>query len=150
MSATTAELRVAHGTPAWFAMVGQVMTAAASQAALPPDLDVCLVERYTDGAELAPGLLPGLRFEIRAGRPSFRAGALPGERGDVTLEVTTAASRTLNPLYGADAAFTAAFSAFLADGQLKIEGDLAALGDWFSGVHDCIVERTRETPPRTR
>jgi hypothetical protein len=148
MSAITAELMVAHGTPAWFAMVGEVLTEAAIRAALPPGLNVCLVERYTDGAELAPGLLPGVRFEIRAGRPSFRAGALPGERGDITLEVTTAASRTLNTLYGADAAFTAAFSAFLADGQLKIEGDLAALGDWFSGVHDRIVERTRETPAR--
>jgi hypothetical protein len=137
-----AAVKEAHGTAGWFRMVGEVLTEAARQAHLPVDFHVCLVERYTDGNELAPGLLPGLRFEITAGQPFFRTGALAGERGDVTVEVSTAASRTLNMLHGADPAFSAALSTFQADGQFKVDGDLALLGTWFHAVHDRIVDRT--------
>nr|WP_314547545.1 hypothetical protein [uncultured Massilia sp.] len=135
-------MKIPHGTPAWFAMVGTAMVDAARQAALPPDLHVSLVERYTDGIEVAPGLLQGLRFDIAGGQPSFRIGAGPDERGDVTIAVTAAASRALNTMPGADPRFAALFADLQACGVLTIDGDLARLGAWFGAVHDRIVERT--------
>lgn len=107
------------------------------------DVNVSLVERYTDGIELDNGLVQGLRFEITGGRPSFRPGSRRDEQGDVTVEVTTAASRTLNTLYGADARFSAALANLRANGEFKVDGDLEPLGDWFLAVHDRIVDRTR-------
>ena len=137
-----AAAKIPHATTAWFAMVGRVMEQAALHAGLPPDLNVSLVERYTDGSEAGPGLMQGLRFEIIGGRPTFRQGVRHGERGDITVEVTTSASRRLNTLYGADPAFSAAFAELQASGELKVDGDLSALGSWFETVHDGIVDRT--------
>jgi hypothetical protein len=138
----TEDLKVLHGTTAWFEMVGTVMKDAAAHAKLSPDFNVCLVERYTDGVELGPGLVPGLRFEIIGGKPTFRLGARHGERGDITVEVTAAASRTLNTLRGAGPDFHTALAALLANGELKVDGELSRLGSWFSVVHDRIVART--------
>ena len=137
------DAKLAHGTAAWFRMVGNVMRDAALQANLPPDTRVSLVERYTDGIELAPGLVQGLRFEIADGRPAFRVGARPDELADIVIEVTKAASHRLNTLYGADPAFQAAFAGFQRSGALKVTGALSELGDWFGAVHDRIVDRTR-------
>lgn len=123
-------------------MVGTVLEDAATHARLPPDFNVCMVERYTDGIELSPGLLQGLRFEIIGGKPSFRLGAGRDERGDITIEVTKAASHTLNTLRGADPDFRAALADLQANGELKVDGDLSRLGSWFSVVHDRIVDRT--------
>lgn len=136
------DLKVPHGTTNWFAMVGKVMMEAAGQATLAPDLHICLLERYTDGVEISPGLVSGLRFEIIGGKPRFSLGARADEKGDITVEVTTAASRTLNTLYAADPLFQAALVELHGNGQLRIEGDMARLGDWFSVVHDRIVDRT--------
>ena len=136
------DAKLAHGTAAWFRMVGSAMRDAALQAGL-PDTGVSLVERYTDGVELAPGLVQGLRFEIADGRPAFRVGARPDESADIVIEVTKAASRRLNTLYGADPAFQAAFAGFQRSGALKVTGALSRLGDWFGAVHDRIVDRTQ-------
>lgn len=135
-------MKIRHGTPAWFEMVGRLMTQAAQNAALAPDLNVSLVERYLDGVEWAPGLVQGLRFEIVDGRPSFRIGARPGEQADIVIEVTAAASRLLNTLYGDDPAFQVALHECRRDCAFRIEGDLTRLGDWFGAVHDRIVEQT--------
>jgi hypothetical protein len=135
-------IKLAHGTVMWFQMVGAVMVDAAQQAKLSPTFNLCLVERYTDGIELSPGLAPGLRFDIAAGQPSFRVGARHDERGDITVEVTSAASRTLNTLYASDPKFREALERLQADGQFRLDGDLSQLGDWFDVVHDRIVERT--------
>lgn len=135
-------IRIPHGTRAWFEMVGTAMVAAARQAALAPDVHVSLVERYTDGCELAPGLMQGLRFDIAGGVPSFRIGAGRDERGDVTILVTAAASRALNTLPGADPRFAALVADMQARGELVVDGDLAGLGAWFGAVHERIVERT--------
>lgn len=137
------DTRILHGTPEWFNMVGAVMMDAARQAELRPGLSVSLVERYTDGAELGPGLFQGLRFEIAGGKPRFRLGVQPDERGDITVEVTKAASYALNTLRGDDPLFHVAFAAVQANGELKVDGDLAQLGTWFSVVHDRIVAKTR-------
>ena len=136
-------MQIRHGTAAWFAMVGGVMRDAALQAALPSDFRLGLVERYTDGSPLGPGLVQGLRFDIAGGAPAFRIGALANETADITIEVTSAASHALNRLYAADPAYGAALAAFQASGALRIEGDLARLGAWFGAVHDRIVARTR-------
>ena len=136
-------MKVQHGTTAWFEMVGTLMTEAALQARLPPDFHVCLVERYIDGVDLGAGLVQGLRFEIVGGKPSFRLGVRRQERADITVEVSVAASRELNTLYSADPDFHAAFAKSQSDGELKLDGDLALLGDWFGAVHDRIVDRTR-------
>ena len=136
-------MKVPHGTTAWFEMVGAVMEDAATQAALPSDFNICLVERYTDGVDLGAGLAQGLRFEIIGGKPSFRPGARADERADVTVEVTVAASRQLNTLHGDDPRFAIALADLQRTGQLNIDGDLARLGDWFGAVHDRIVHRTR-------
>jgi hypothetical protein len=137
--------RLAHGSVAWFEMVGRLMCDAAARAALPAGFHLSLVERYTDGALLADGLVQGLRFEIRGGKPSFRVGAHPSEAAetaDITIELTTAASRELNTLHGADPRFHAALARLQASGAMRIHGDLARLGAWFGGVHDPIVDRT--------
>lgn len=138
----TEEMKVPHGTSAWFDMVGTVLMDAATQAGLPPDHNACLVERYTDGIELSPGLVQGLRFEIVGGKPSFRPGAPRDGRGDITVDVTKAASYTLNTLPAGDPRFQAALADFQANGELKVDGKLSQLGNWFSAVHDRIVEQT--------
>lgn len=134
--------RLPHGSAAWFAMVGEVLLTAARQAERLPDHDVSLVERYTDGVEWRPGLFQGLRFDIIDGQPYFRLGAGRDERADVTVEVTAAASYTLNSLRGDDPRFAAAAADLQASGDFRIDGELSQLGSWFSAVHDRIVERT--------
>lgn len=134
--------RLRHGTAAWFHMAGTLMCEAAARAGLPPDLDVSLLERYTDGVELSAGLLQGLRFDLKGGQPSFRVGAGADERGDITVEVTAAASHELNTLYGADPRFEAALARLKNSGDMRVQGDLSRLGDWFGAVHDPIVDRT--------
>lgn len=134
--------RLPHGSPAWFAIVGEQLLAAARQADRLPEHDVSLVERYTDGVEWRPGLFQGLRFDIVGGQPSFRLGAGRDERGDITVEVTAAASYTLNSLRGADPRFDAAAADLQASGEFRVDGELSQLGSWFSAVHDRIVDRT--------
>lgn len=138
----TKDVKQPHGTVEWFNMVGTVLMDAARQAELPPNWNVSLVERYTDGIELSPGLYPGLRFDIVGGKPSFRLGARLGERGDITVDVTRAASYTLNTLRGDDPLFHAAFAHLQATGEFQMEGDLSRLGSWFGAAHDRIVDKT--------
>jgi hypothetical protein len=59
------------------------------------------------------------------------------------LEVTTAAAHRLNTWYAADPEFHMALADLQAHGEFKIDGELAQLGNWFSTVHDQIVDRTR-------
>lgn len=134
--------KVAHGTAAWFDMVGRVLQDAATQAKLAPDVHVCLVERYIDGRELGQGLVQGLRFEIVGGKPAFRRGARQDERGDITVEVTQAASHALNILYAADPRFLTTLADVQAKGEFTVDGDLVRLGTWFEVAHDRIVDRT--------
>lgn len=135
--------RIVHGSVAWFEMVGTMLCEAAAKADLPASLDISLVERYRDGAALPGGLVQGLRFNIVGGVPSFRVGAGADEGGDITVEVTAAASQVLNSLYAADPDFVAALARFQRDGALRIDGDPGRLGPWFAAVHDAIVERTK-------
>jgi hypothetical protein len=134
--------RLPHGSAAWFHMVGSLMCEAATQAGLPADLNVGLVERYTDGVQFQDRLMQGIRFDLRAGKPTFRIGAFPEERGDITVEVTVAASRELNALYGTDPRFRATLSRLQESGEMSIDGDLQRMGKWFETVHDRIVDRT--------
>ena len=134
--------RLRHGSAAWFHMVGNLMCEAATRADLPADLIVSLVERYIDGVPFQDELVQGLRFDIWAGKPTFRIGALPTERSDITVEVTAAASRELNSLYRADPRFQEALTRLRSSGAIRIDGDLARLGDWFGTVHDQIVDFT--------
>lgn len=137
-----AQESLAHGSAAWFAMVGALMCEAARDAALPPGVNASLVERFIGGAVMPGGMVAGLRFDIVEGRPAFRTGVEPEETGDVTIEVTAAASRTLNTLYSSDPRFAAAFAHLRDAGELRIAGDLGRLGAWFDAVHDRIVART--------
>lgn len=134
--------RLVHGSAAWFQMAGALMCEAAGRAGLPPDASLSLVERYTDGQAFSDGLLQGIRFDIRGGQPSFRVGAGRGEEADIVVEVTAAASRELNSLYSADPRYKAALARLQASGEMRVQGDLARLGDWFAAVHDPIVDRT--------
>ncbi|NII53908.1 hypothetical protein [Luteibacter sp. SG786] len=138
----TASEKLRHGTEAWFEMVGNLMCEAALRGGLAPDTNVSLVERYTDGATLSEGLVQGLRFDIVDGVPSFRAGARPDERGDITIEITTAAAKSLNLLLSADPAYGAAADRFMQSGAMRVHGDLSRLGAWLQYVHDPIVART--------
>jgi hypothetical protein len=77
----TTDAKLRQGTTAWFEMVGRLMIEAASRSRLPPELNLSLVERYTDGVELSEGLVQGIRFDaIRqqasesAARPIARIG----------------------------------------------------------------------------
>ena len=131
-----------QGTVAWFEMVGTLMCEAAVQSGLSPDLNVSLVERYTDGVELSEGLVQGLRFDIVGGRPSFKVGAQHGEQADITIEITAAAARALNILYSADPNYSAALETFLSIDEMRVDGDPAQMGGWLRAVHDPIVDRT--------
>ncbi len=139
----TMDAKLRQGTTAWFEMVGTLMSEAASQSGLPPELNLSLVERYTDGVELLAGLVQGIRFDILEGRPSFRVGARRDERADVTIEITAAAARALNTLHGADPDYLAARDKFLSTGEMRVDGDPSQLGGWLDAVHDPIVDRTR-------
>lgn len=130
------------GTMDWFKMVGTLMCEHASLARLPEEMNVSLVERYVDGAELADGLFQGIRFDLIAGKPWFRAGVLAGERGDVTIDVTMAASRKLNALHSADPNYLVAMDCLRAAGQMRVDGELSRIGEWLQAVHDAIVDRT--------
>lgn len=138
----TASEKLRHGTAAWFEMVGTVMCEAALRAQLAPGLNVSLVERYTDGTALSDGPVQGLRFDIVDGAPSFRAGARPEERGDITIEITTAAARSLNLLLSADPSYKTVAEDFVHSAAMRVNGDLSKLGDWLESVHDPIVART--------
>jgi hypothetical protein len=138
----TTDAKVRQGTTAWFEMVGRLMREAASRSGLSPELNVSLVERYTDGVELSEGLVQGIRFDILGGKPSFRVGARPDERADVTVEVTAAAARELNTLRSADPSYQAARDKFLSTGEMRVDGDPSRLGGWLDAVHDPIVDRT--------
>lgn len=138
----TMDAKVCQGTTAWFEMVGTLMSEAASQSGLSPELSLSLVERYTDGVELSEGLVQGLRFDILGGKPSFRVGARRDERADVMIEITAAAARELNTLRSADPNYTAALQGFLSTGEMRVEGDPLRMGGWLNAVHDPIVSRT--------
>ena len=138
----TNNLKVPHGTAAWFDMVGGVLIDAATRAELPADHNISLVERYTDGAVVSEEMVQGLRLDIIDGKPFFRSGVRHDERGDITVDVTKAASYQLNTLHGDDPAFYNALADLQASGYFKMDGDLARLGTWFSAVHDRIVAQT--------
>lgn len=134
--------KIRQGTTAWFHMVGQLMTRTANEAGLPTSLSVSFVERYTDGSEVAGGLVQGIRFDIADGRPSFRVGAGHDETADVVVEIAADAARRLNILRTADQAYSAALQNYLEGGEMRVTGDPSRLGSWFEAVHDAIVERT--------
>ena len=130
------------GTTAWFEMVGALMIEAVTRSGLPKELTLSLVEIYTDGVELGDGLVQGIRFDVISGRPSFRVGVRPDERGDVTVEITTAGAQRLNSLRSADPLYAAAIDQVLRTGEMRVDGDPARLGGWLQELHDPIVERT--------
>ncbi|WP_445679019.1 hypothetical protein [Radicibacter daui] len=145
--------KLPHGSVEWFEMVGRVMCEAASQANLPPDLNWSLVERYSDGTKLPNGRLQGLRFDLVASKPVFRAGVDIDEQGDVTIEVSAAVAHVLNRLPLADPAYALTYNRALDLGDIRITGDLSSMAGWLAAAHDPIVERTGEasgeggTPP---
>lgn len=132
--------KVTQGTPAWFEMVGQVMSKAAEGAALPPTRNVSLIERYTDGVDFGDGLVQGFRFEIVRGKPFYRVGVRPDEQGDITIEVPSAVARELNRMPG-DASAVARQNC-VATGVIRQRGDPSQLGDWFGQVQQSIIDRT--------
>lgn len=134
--------KLRQGTLAWFEMAGTLICEAASQAGLAPDFNLSLVERYTDGVDLADGYVQGIRIDVINGQPSFRIGVGRNERGDVTIEITAAAARTLNVLRRSDPNFQTALQVFQTSGEMKVAGDLSRFGRWMETVHDPIVERT--------
>ncbi len=132
--------RIPQGTPDWFEMVGKVMSDAADRAGLSPDHNVSLVERYSDGVDFGDGLFQGFRFDIVDGKPSYRVGVRPDERGDINVTVASAVARRLNQLGNAEAA--TAREDFIRTGKIREEGDLSRLGDWFPATHAKILEQT--------
>ncbi|WP_260600253.1 hypothetical protein [Sphingomonas endolithica] len=130
------------GTTAWFEMVGALMVDAATRSGLSPKLNLSFVELYTDGVELENGLVQGICFDIIAGQPSFRVGVRPGERGDVTVEITTAAAQRLNSLRSIDPLYADAINQVLRTGEMRVNGDPSRLGGWLQELHDSIVEHT--------
>jgi hypothetical protein len=130
------------GTAAWFEMVGTMMVEGAARSSLPSELNLSFVEVYTDGLDVGDGLVQGIRFDIASGQPSFRAGVRPGERGDVTVEITTEAAQRLNSLRSADPAYADVMSHLLETGEMRVDGDPSRLGGWLQELHDPIVERT--------
>jgi hypothetical protein len=138
----TTDRKFRQGTPEWFHMVGRLMCDFALQAGLPAAFNVSLVERYSDGCELSDGLVQGIRFDILNGKPSFRASVGREERGDVVIEISSAAARDLNLLRSADPKFAITLDAALGAGDMRINGDISRFGSWLDAVHDSIVDHT--------
>lgn len=136
------DAKLLHGTTAWFEMVGLQMSEAAKRSELPTDLNVSLVERYTDGRDLGRDLVSGVRFDMSGGVPSFCAGVMEKERGDVTITFSLAAARALDHMRSDDPAYTTARDQFLSIGEMRVDGDPSQLGDWLGEVHDVIADRT--------
>ncbi|MCS6759729.1 MAG: hypothetical protein MO852_12855, partial [Candidatus Devosia euplotis] len=120
--------KIRHGTADWFAMVGTIMVEGALQTELPADLNVSLVERYTDGMALPGGTVQGLRFDVTAGTPSFRIGAYPDEQADLIVEISTAAAQTLNRLHSAEPRYRVTLDAFVQRGEMRVTGNITRLG----------------------
>ena len=139
-SGANAKLR--QGTAAWFEMVGELLCDAAVQAKLSPNLNLSLVERYTDGIALPGGLIQGLRLDISGGTPSFRVGVFPDEVADVVIEVTANAARALNTFRSDDPEYSATLNIYLGSNEMQIAGDLSEIEAVFASVHDPIVQRT--------
>lgn len=135
--------RIPHGTKQWFEMVGMIMVEGARDAELPADLNISLVERYTDSVALYDGLLQGLRFDVISGKPYFRIGAYPDEQAHVIVEISAGAARTLNSLHAADPRYKLALEGFMNTGEMRVTGDIAQLGHVLAAVHDRIVDRTQ-------
>jgi hypothetical protein len=138
---TTIE-KLRFATREWFELVGRELCAAATQAALPADLNVSLLERYYNGEPIGPGVVPGFRLEISGGRPSFRYGAGVDEVADIVVDATVETIDVLARLRSTDPAYGEAISRFMAEGALKVAGDPSRLGAWVSDVHDIVCERT--------
>ncbi len=134
--------KLRQGTVPWFEMVGEFICEAIVQASLPRDLNMSLIERYTDGTPLPDGLSQGLRLDVSDGKPSFRVGVFPDERADVIIDVTANAARALNTLRSDDPEYVRLVSNYLNTGEMQMTGDLSALGPVFASVHDPIVQRT--------
>ena len=134
--------KLTQGTAGWFAMVGSMMCDAARGSGLSPDLTVSFVERYIDGFLLADGTVQGIRFDIVNGIPAFRYGVSRDERGDITIEMTSSVARKLNLLKTTDPQYKAAVDSALRSGGMKVQGDLALLGNWLGEIHDPIVALT--------
>lgn len=139
-----------QGTAAWFAMVGTLMVEAAAHLGLPEDLSVSLLERYTDGTELSPGYVQGIRFDVVAGAASFRAGVHAAEGAEIEVEVTSSAARQLNDTRSDDPAYVALRDRLEQAGELRLRGDPTPLAELLGVVHDPIVDRTRSGGVLTR
>lgn len=109
-----------------------IKTARTRRAVLPAELNVSFVERYMDGVELSKGAVQGIRFDIVDGEPSFRVGVRPGERGDITIEITVAAAQTLNSLRSGDPAYSPSIDHFRRMGQMGVDGDPSWMGSWLA------------------
>jgi hypothetical protein len=140
-----AEQKHELGTAAWFDMVGALIKDSALQHGLPPDLNITIIERYSDGKELSRGFYQGLRLEIANGELSYRVGVRRDEEADFNVEVTTAASRLLNSLQSADPAYGAAYARFLETGEIRVTGVPFTPGKWLLSSHDPIVAITQQT-----
>jgi hypothetical protein len=69
-----------QGTAAWFRMAGTVLVETATQVGFPADLTVTLVERYTDGTELSPGLVQGTASRSSTARRASGSARTPTSR----------------------------------------------------------------------
>lgn len=134
--------KIPHATTAWFEMVGALMCEAVSDAPLAADYSISLLERFTDGAVHANGLIDGFRVDVIAGKPVFRVGVGADETAEIVIEVTRKGSYDLNSRYAADPSFETTLAGLLASGDMRIEGDLSRASEWMGSVHDPIVERT--------
>ena len=134
--------KLPQGSVAWFDMLGTLMCEAALRAGLAAHCHWSFVERYTDGAVLPNGRVQGIRFDIVNGMPSYRVGVDKDEHADLAIEVSTAVARELNLLYTDDPAYGAALERARQTGQIAMQGDPSLMPDWFTAIHDPLVDRT--------
>ncbi|UYB54284.1 hypothetical protein OCJ37_10290 [Xanthomonas sp. AM6] len=134
--------RFVQGSSEWFDMVGTLVCRAVKRAGYPFPGNWTLIERYSDGVRLPNGLIQGIRFDLRAGAAAYRVGVAPEEQGDATIEVTSAAARTLNLLYSHDPRFETNMKHALDSGAITVEGDLSPIAEALAQSHNDIVDRT--------
>lgn len=65
------------------------------------------------------------------------------EHGDLTIEITATAARTLNLLRNNDPNYQTALQDLQKSGEMKVSGDPSVFGRWLEMVHDPIVDRTK-------
>lgn len=141
-------------SPRWFDLLQQEAQRALDAA--PRPFSAALLERYHGEADRwrVDGYLPGFRIDFANGVARVRPGALPGESANLVLEMSWSDAHRVCAQRGGPG-LDELLGAMIADGRLRVNGDLSVLQLDLNAFHDRVSERTlfpagSSTPPDAR